>query len=101
MGPSLIPQQQITVLYYSISIITNWIVPNYVHINVLCGWFGRLRIYEVEIIYEDYNVFVIQAPAYHIALEAILVSWIAYLLFFSKQFRPSSKHDKLTKEASV
>lgn len=39
-----------------------------------------------------------QAPAYHIALEAILVSWITYLLFFSKQYRPASKHDKLSKE---
>ena len=39
-----------------------------------------------------------QAPTYHIALEAILVTWILYLLFFSKQYRPESKHDKLTKE---
>jgi len=40
----------------------------------------------------------LQAPKYHIALEAILVAWILYLLFFSKQYRPESKHDKLTKE---
>ena len=41
-----------------------------------------------------------QAPAYHIALEAVLVTWIVYLLFFSKQYRPESKHDKPSKEAS-
>ena len=40
----------------------------------------------------------LQAPTYHIALEAILVAWIFYLLVFSKQYRPESKHDKLTEE---
>jgi len=29
------------------------------------------------------------------------VAWILYLLFFSKQYRPESKHDKLTKEVKM
>lgn len=45
--------------------------------------------------------FLAQAPTYHIVLEAILVAWIVYLVFFSKQYRPETKHDKLTKEVCV
>lgn len=39
-----------------------------------------------------------QAPTYHVVIEVVLGLWILYLLFFSKQYRPKSKHDKLTKE---
>ena len=39
-----------------------------------------------------------QAPTYHIVIEVVLGLWVLYLLFFSKQYRPKSKHDKLTKE---
>ena len=41
----------------------------------------------------------VKAPTYHVALEAVLVTCILYLIF-SKSYRPESKHDKLTKEVS-
>lgn len=49
-------------------------------------------------VFDAIKAYLSEAPAYHIALEAILVSWIVYLTFFSKQYRPESKHDKLSKE---
>lgn len=44
------------------------------------------------------NMHTRQAPTYHVVIEVLLGLWIVYLLFFSKQYRPKSKHDKLTKE---
>ena len=40
----------------------------------------------------------VQAPTYHVVIEVVLGLWIIYLLFFSKQYRPKSKHDKLSKD---
>ena len=31
-------------------------------------------------------------------IEVVLGLWIFYLLIFSKQYRPKSKHDKLTEQ---
>lgn len=42
----------------------------------------------------------LQAPTYHVALEAVLVTCILYLIC-SKSYRPESKHDKLTKEVRL
>lgn len=41
-----------------------------------------------------------QAPTYHVALEAVLITCILYLIF-SKSYRPETKKDKLTKEVSI
>lgn len=49
-------------------------------------------------VFEAIRVYVAEAPTYHVVIEVLLGLWIVYLLFFSKQYRPKSKHDKLTKE---
>ncbi|XP_064386088.1 serine palmitoyltransferase 1-like [Halichondria panicea] len=49
-------------------------------------------------VFEAIKAYLDQAPTYHVAVEAILIAWICYLLLFSKRYRPQSKHDKLSKE---
>ena len=45
-----------------------------------------------------YHSLLLQAPTYHVVIEVVLGLWIFYLLIFSKQYRPKSKHDKLTEQ---
>lgn len=51
-----------------------------------------------ESVFEAALAYISEAPSYHIALEMVLILWIVYLLFFSRQYKPESKRDKLTKE---
>jgi serine palmitoyltransferase len=54
--------------------------------------------YNPSSVFEAILLYVTEAPTYHVVIEVVLGLWIFYLLVFSKQYRPKSKHDKLTEQ---